>query len=130
MDKVHKVLIVDDFESTRAFIRYILVDAGFQATVVSTGNKALDEIDDQMFDLIITDINLPDMDGFDFISEVQANERFRNTPIMVVSMDITKKSQQRGEAVGVSKWFSKPISPSKLIEYIKGMTLSQLENDF
>lgn len=120
MDCVHKVLIVDDFESTRAFIRFVLVDAGFNATVVSSGNQALDEMDDNIFDLIITDINLPDMDGFDFISEVRAHEQFNDTPIMVVSMDISNESKQRGEAVGVKKWFSKPISPSKLIEYIKG----------
>ena len=124
MEDFYKVLIVDDFESTRVFIRYVLANAGFKTTVVSNANQALDAIDDEVFDLIITDVNLPDMDGFDFISELSTLEKLENTLIMVVSMDNSKKSRQRGESLGVTNWFSKPISPIKLVDYLKEIKLS------
>ena len=119
MNYIYKVLIVDDFESTRVFIRYVLANAGFNVTVVSNANKALDEIDDTNFDLIITDVNLPDMDGFEFISELRSLEKLEDTNIIVVSMDNSKVSRQRGESLGVKQWFSKPISPTKMVEYVK-----------
>ena len=129
MEYTYKVLIVDDFESTRVFIRYVVLNAGFLTTVVTNANEALDAIDDQKFDLIITDVNLPDMNGFEFISELRELEELEDTTIVVVSMDNTRESRQRGEALGVSQWFSKPISPVKLIDYIKEISSSIEEKD-
>lgn len=116
-----KVLIVDDSSTSRMITRRCLeMASGDPMTFLEApdGAEALSVLENESVDLIITDINMPKMDGMTFVWKVKLNERLENTPILVLSSMKNERMETALLGLGVTSFIQKPISPAKVAEYV------------
>ena len=114
------VLIVEDSATTRALLRNVIEDLGedLVTTEAASGFEALKLLPTDEFDLIITDINMPDINGLELINFVKTTPRYRNIPIIIVTTEKSKEDKERGLALGASAYVTKPFKPEELQEAI------------
>ena len=110
------VLAVDDSRTMRDMIALALRDQGFDVTVAEDGIHGLEVLEDVDPDVIITDINMPRMDGFGFIDAVRNRDRSRMTPILVLTTESSAELKARARNAGATGWIVKPFNPPKLQE--------------
>jgi len=126
MDNVNvkelRVLIVDDSQMTRNFHAYILREAGYKICEASDGYEAMELLLSKNFDIVLTDINMPRMDGFTFINTVRNQQEIRHIPIIIISTEDAAEDKRKGFEVGVDFYIVKPVSPDKLIKSIEMLT--------
>jgi len=113
-----KVLIIDSGESTRSFMRFILINAGFRVSIARTGQKALELADEEMFDVILIDPRLSDMEGVECIRQLRLIKAFESIPILAVSQPHNTANREEEAAAGVTHWIDQPVAPHKLIDVI------------
>ena len=114
------ILIVEDSATTRALIRAVIDEIGeFETVEASSGFEALKMLPQQQYDLIITDINMPDINGLELISFVRNNPRFTHLPIVIVSTERSEEDKKRGMALGATAYVTKPFKSFELQEIIK-----------
>lgn len=115
-----KILIVDDSEMVRNFHCYILKSQGFQVMTAVDGADALEKIygGDQHFDMIITDINMPNMDGYSLIERLREDEQFASVPVIIVSTEDEAQDKTRGFEAGADVYIVKPTEPELLVEQV------------
>jgi two-component system chemotaxis response regulator CheY len=113
-----KILTVDDSKTMRDMVAFTLRKAGFEVNEAEDGNKALAVLAGAKFDLIITDLNMPNMDGISLIKNVRTSAQHRAVPILILTTegDGTKKAE--GKAAGATGWLVKPFNPDKLVELV------------
>jgi len=117
---VKTILIVEDSSTTRALIRAVIDELGdFETVEASTGFEALKMLPQEEYDLIITDINMPDINGLELINFVRTNDRYRNIPIIIVSTERSEEDKKRGMALGATAYVTKPFQSFELQEAIK-----------
>jgi two-component system chemotaxis response regulator CheY len=117
---VKTILIVEDSATTRALIRAVIDEIGeFETVEASSGFEALKMLPQQQYDLIITDINMPDINGLELISFVRNNPRFTHLPIVIVSTERSEEDKRRGMALGATAYVTKPFKSLELQEIIK-----------
>ncbi len=115
-----KVLAVDDSKAMLLFYRSVASDLGINVTTAVNGKEALDILQrGEMFDLILTDMNMPVMDGIEFASKVRANPYFKKTPIIMATTESERSQAQVAEKAGVSDFIKKPFTPDMLQNKIK-----------
>ncbi len=115
-----RILLVEDSATTRALIRAIIDELGeFEVVEASTGFEALKILPSQECGLIITDINMPDINGLELISFVRNNEKYNELPIIIVSTERSEEDRRRGMALGATAYLAKPFTSSELQEIIK-----------
>ncbi|MDD2620704.1 MAG: response regulator [Syntrophomonadaceae bacterium] len=116
-----KILIIDDSEMIRNFHCYILKTAGFEVMTAIDGADALEKIysGDQSINLIVTDINMPNMDGYTFIERLREDEQYEDLPIIIVSTEDELKDMERGYQAGANIYIVKPTEPDVLVENIR-----------
>jgi two-component system, chemotaxis family, chemotaxis protein CheY len=112
------VLIVDDSEFTRNYHSYILREANFETVTAVDGADALENLYSRTFDLILTDINMANMDGYEFIRRVRSNGEYENLPIVIISTESEAEDKSRGFLAGANFYIVKPSDPRPLIEDI------------
>jgi two-component system chemotaxis response regulator CheY len=117
---VGSLLIVEDSAATRALIRNAIENIGEDLTTVeaATGFEALKLLPTEEFDLIITDINMPDINGLELISFVKTNPRYRDIPLVIVTTERSVEDKERGLALGASAYVTKPFKTEELQEVI------------
>ena len=113
------VLIVDDSEMVRNFHAYILKSAGFNVISAVDGADALEKLYMNDIELVLTDINMPNMDGYTLIEKIRDDEEFEDLPIIIISTEDEAKDKQRGFDAGANIYIVKPTEPSKLIENVR-----------
>lgn len=115
-----KILIVDDSEMIRNFHCYILKNAGFEVITAVDGADALEKLygSEQQIDMAITDINMPNMDGYTFIERLREDNEYEDMPIVIVSTEDELKDMERGYQAGANVYIVKPTEPELLIENI------------
>ncbi len=114
------ILIVEDSATTRALIRAVVDELGdVETSEASSGFEALKMLPQQEYDLIITDINMPDINGLELISFVKNNPRYSRLPIVIVSTERSEEDRNRGLALGATAYVSKPFTSDELQEIIK-----------
>ena len=114
------ILVVEDSSTTRALIRAVIDELGdFETVEASTGFEALKMLPQEEYDLIITDINMPDINGLELINFVRTNDRYRNIPIIIVSTERSEEDKKRGMALGATAYVSKPFKSLELQEVIQ-----------
>ncbi|MBA4374070.1 MAG: response regulator [Thermodesulfovibrio sp.] len=114
------ILIVEDSATTRALIRAVIDELGDVETVeAASGFEALKVLPQQEYDLIITDINMPDINGLELISFVRSNQRYVHLPIIIVSTERSEEDKKRGMALGATNYVTKPFKSGELLEIIK-----------
>jgi len=117
---VKTILIVEDSATTRALIRAVIDEIGEYETVeAESGFEALKMLPQQEYDLIVTDINMPDINGLELINFVRNNPRYNRLPIIIVSTERSEEDKKRGMALGATAYVTKPFKSSELQEIIK-----------
>ena len=109
------ILTVDDSKSMRMLLRNALTQRGYEVVEAEDGVAALEWLRDNSPTLVITDINMPRMDGFGFIDEVRKHPQHRATPILVLTTESEPAKKQRARDAGATGWIVKPFDPAKLI---------------
>lgn len=114
------ILVVDDSATMVMSVRGSLELVGFEVETAADGAKAMVKLAGGLKpDLIITDINMPNMDGIAFIKEVRALRSFRFTPILTLTTESQAEKRQEGKAAGATGWMVKPVSGADLLKVIK-----------
>ncbi len=117
------VLTVDDSRTMRDMLRLALSAAGYIVIQAEDGIEGLEKLADCSPDVIITDINMPRMDGFTFISGVRQDGRHRAVPILVLSTEFSDEKKQRARSAGATGWIVKPFDPAKLSAAVRRVLL-------
>ncbi|MBV7257153.1 response regulator [Pacificimonas sp. WHA3] len=112
------ILTVDDSPSMRMLLRVSLTDLGYSVVEAEDGVHALETLGGTEPDLLITDINMPRMDGFGLIENVRSQGR-RNLPILVLTTESSDEKKQRAREAGATGWIVKPFNPEKLAAAIR-----------
>jgi two-component system chemotaxis response regulator CheY len=117
---VKSILIVEDSATTRAMIKAVIEDMGEDFTVLEadTGFEALRMLPQERFDLIITDINMPDVNGLELINFVKSNPNYQHIPMIIVTTERSSADKARGLALGASAYVTKPFKAEELQEVI------------
>lgn len=117
------ILTVDDSPSMRALLRHALTAAGHDVAEAVDGLAALDWLSsNQMPDVVITDINMPRMDGFGLIEAIRAQNVYRDVPILVLSTESSDEKKARARSAGATGWIVKPFDPDKLNAAVRRVT--------
>src|SRR5450631_755208 len=119
MDTKKTILIVDDSQFVRTYHSYILEQAHFQVITAVDGSDALEKLFTNSCDLVLTDINMSNMDGYEFIRRVRADGKYSSLPIIIVSTESEGKDKSRGFDAGANLYMVKPTSPEMMIENIR-----------
>ena len=114
-----KVLIADDSTSFRRMLESVLVDAGYEVAAAADGSLALSEAESFSPELVITDLNMPNMNGIDLIKALRSRSGFRFIPILVLTTEGQKESVQHGRDAGATGWLVKPFQPEKLLAVVR-----------
>ncbi len=113
-----RILIVDDSSMIRQMVSFTLMEAGFEVVAAENGQDALDKIGKQSVNLIITDLNMPIMDGITLIGKARALPATKFTPILMLTTESQPEMKAKGKAAGATGWIVKPFDPPKLISVI------------
>ncbi|HEV7718215.1 MAG TPA: response regulator [Arsenicitalea sp.] len=113
-----RVLTVDDSRTILAMLHHTLSNAGFEVLQAEDGQKGLDVLKKEHVDVVITDINMPVMDGIEFIKHVRAGGQHNSLPILILTTETSQDKRDQGRAAGGTGWIVKPFDPEKLISVI------------
>jgi two-component system chemotaxis response regulator CheY len=113
------VLAVDDSRTIRDMLRLALTEAGFDVHLAEDGQHGLEVLDGVSPDAIISDINMPRLDGFGFIEAVRTLDRHRATPILVLTTESAPELKARARSAGATGWIVKPFDPAKLVRALR-----------
>ena len=113
------ILVVDDSKAIRQSLQFVLEQSGYTVAAAVDGIDGLDKVGSQEFDLIITDINMPNLDGIGFIKRVREMDKAKFVPIIVLTTESQSSIMEEGKKSGATGWIVKPFSNDKLIETVK-----------
>ncbi|HXQ12844.1 MAG TPA: response regulator [Caulobacteraceae bacterium] len=113
------ILTVDDSRTMRDMLRLALAEAGYRVVQAIDGIDGLERLDAEGADVIITDINMPNLDGLGFIERVRGDLRHRATPILVLTTESEPEVKDRARKAGATGWIVKPFNPGKLVDAIR-----------
>tara|TARA_R110002096_G_scaffold420735_1_gene625959 strand:- start:202 stop:567 length:366 start_codon:yes stop_codon:yes gene_type:complete len=113
-----QILAVDDSKTMRDMINFTLLGAGYDVTLAVDGNDGLAKLKDNPIDLIITDINMPGMNGIELIKHVRSDGSYRSMPILILTTESGDGIKQEGKAAGATGWIIKPFVPEKLLKVV------------
>ena len=117
-----KILVVEDSLTTRTMEKSILESFGYEVIASSSGEEALSLCETQSFDLLVTDIQMPGIDGFELIENLRKTKRFEDTPVVVVSSQYNEKNLQRGSALKVAAYIGKgSFQQSHLVDAVQSI---------
>lgn len=114
-----RILIVDDSPTVREIVVKILKFAEHEVLQAENGIKGLKMLESEPVDMIISDVNMTQMGGFEFVSHVRKREAHAFTPILFLTTENDSEFRQIGREVGATGWLTKPIDPAKLISTIQ-----------
>jgi len=112
------ILVVDDEPNARSLLRLILVRAGFEVLVAQDGYEALAEVNNRIPDVMILDIMMPGIDGFEVCEKLRNNKETANLPIIMLSARADPESVNKGLSVGATKYLTKPVTPELLTQQV------------
>ena len=113
------ILIVDDAKSIRDLVAFTLDEAGFAVQTAEDGMEALDFAKDNTVRAIITDVNMPNLDGLSFIIELRKLERHKYTPVLVLTTEAGVGKKLVGKSIGATGWIVKPFQPDALLKTVR-----------
>lgn len=111
-------LVVDDSTTMREMVSYSLKEAGFETLTAGDGQAALDTLTGRSVDLIITDLNMPVMDGITFIKNARQRDELKQVPILMLTTESQAGVKEQGKAAGATGWLVKPFNPEMLLKVV------------
>ncbi|MBW2399826.1 MAG: response regulator [Deltaproteobacteria bacterium] len=120
---MHHILIVEDSPTMRALLTSALedLDAPVKITEADSGFEALRQLPRNSYDLIVTDINMPDINGLELISFVRNNASYRTIPLIVVSTEGSERDRDKGVGLGADAYLVKPFEPEELRDVVRDL---------
>jgi two-component system, chemotaxis family, chemotaxis protein CheY len=112
------VLVVDDSVSMRQMVSFTMKEAGFEVTEAGNGAEALSRIQGKSISLVITDLNMPVMDGLTFIRQIRSKPEYKFTPILMLTTESQQEKKMEGKAAGATGWIVKPFNPDQLLQTV------------
>lgn len=113
------IMAVDDSASMRRMVAFTLKGAGHEVIEAEDGVEAFSAAKNQKVDLVVTDVNMPNMDGITLVKELRTLPTYRFTPILVLTTESSDAKKQEGRVAGATGWIVKPFSPDQLIATIR-----------
>jgi len=113
------VLAVDDSASIRQMVSFTLKSAGYDVIEAADGQEGLDKAKTRAFNLVLTDQNMPRMDGLTLIKSLRGMPNYRSVPILMLTTESSDAMKSQGRTAGATGWLVKPFDPNKLIEVVK-----------
>ena len=113
-----RVLTVDDSRTMREMVSFTLRGAGYEVVEAEDGLHALSVLVSTKVDLVITDINMPNMDGVTLVKQLRAKPNFVSTPILILTTEGGEDKKAAGRAAGATGWIVKPFAPEKLLQVV------------
>ena len=114
-----KILAVDDSTSLRQMVAFTLKQAGHEVVEASDGRDALQKARGGRVDLVLSDVNMPGMDGISLVKELRMLPSYKFTPILMLTTESSPEKKQEGKAAGATGWIVKPFSPDQLLATVK-----------
>lgn len=115
-------LTVDDSKTIREMVSFTLKNHGFEIMEAEDGKEALSVLGDKDVDIIITDLNMPNMDGFELMKNLRANPKYKFTPILMLTTESDESKKALGKEAGATGWIVKPFNPEKLVQVVNKVT--------
>jgi two-component system chemotaxis response regulator CheY len=112
-------LIVDDSASMRQLVSFSIKEAGFDVLVAENGKDALDKLNGTKIDMVITDLNMPEIDGIALIKKLRGMPAYKFVPIVMLTTESQETKKQEGKQAGASGWIVKPFKPEQFLEVVK-----------
>ncbi|ALC16209.1 Fis family transcriptional regulator [Desulfuromonas soudanensis] len=119
MNKKKRIMVVDDSFSIRQMMTFTLKQAGYEAIEAVDGKDALTKFATEDVQMLITDLNMPNMDGTSLIREVRKNAANRFMPILMLTTESQESKRQEGKSAGASAWIVKPFKAEQLLGVVK-----------
>jgi len=113
------VLIVDDCGTTRKLLSYMIREKGYVTVTADNGIDALEKLATNPVDLVLTDLNMPHMDGIELVKNIRANEVYEGLPIIMITTESGELDKETAFEAGVTAFLIKPVTPKKLVEEIE-----------
>lgn len=113
------ILIVDDSTSIRQMVELTLKSAGYTVTAAKDGQEALEQCQFKRYDFVLTDQNMPRMDGLTLIKNLRGMSAYDGVPIVVLTTEASDDMKSQGKAAGATGWMVKPFDPNKLLQVAK-----------
>lgn len=116
------VMTIDDSSAIRQAIREILTEGGYFVIEARHGRAALDYMNGKKVDLILLDLNMPEMDGYEFLKILKSDAQYKDylkTPIIILTTETDKKNKELAKELGAYGWIGKPFNPISLLEIVK-----------
>ncbi len=117
MSKV--IMTVDDSASVRQMVSFTLKQAGYEVLEAEDGQDALGQLSGSTVHMLITDLNMPNVDGIELIRKVRANANFKFIPIVMLTTESQDSKKQEGREAGATGWIVKPFDPEQLLAVVK-----------
>lgn len=114
-----KILAVDDSASMRQMVSFTLKGAGYEVVEAVDGKDALQKAQAGKADLVLTDVNMPNMDGISLVKQLRILPNYKFTPILLLTTESAPEKKQEGKSAGATGWLVKPFNPDQLLTTIK-----------
>lgn len=114
-----KILAVDDSISIRQMVSHTLKDAGYEVETANDGREALTKAQSTKFDVVISDVNMPNMGGFELVKAIRGNPQYKFIPILMLTTETSMEKKQEGKLAGATGWLVKPFNPDTLLKTLK-----------
>jgi len=117
------IMVVDDSASLRQVVAIALKGAGYDVLEACDGKDALNKLTGQKIHLIISDVNMPNMDGITFVTEAKKKPEYKFTPVIMLTTEAGEAMKQAGQAAGAKAWVVKPFQPAQMLAAVSKLVL-------
>jgi len=119
-----RILVVDDSASVRTVAGIALREAGYEVIEATNGQEGLKKLDGARFHLVISDVNMPVLDGIGFLKQIKSHPTYRFTPVIMLTTEAGEDKKQEGRAAGAKAWIVKPFQPKVLLDAVSKLCLA------
>jgi two-component system chemotaxis response regulator CheY len=117
------ILVVDDSSSLRMAVRIALSGAGYEVVEAEDGKQALTKLDGRKYHLVISDVNMPNLDGYGFVQAMKQLAAYKYTPVVMLTTEDSNDKKERGREVGAKAWIVKPFLPPQLLNVVSKLVM-------
>lgn len=117
------IMVVDDSTSLRQVVGIALKGAGYDVLEACDGRDALNKLDGRKIHLVISDVNMPNLDGISFVREMKTRPNYRFTPVIMLTTEAAAEKKQAGQAAGAKAWVVKPFQPAQMLDAVSKLIL-------
>ena len=118
-----RILVVDDSASVRTVAGIALREAGYEVLEAANGQEGLSRLNGERIHLVISDVNMPILDGIGFLKQIKAHPNYRFTPVIMLTTESLESKKKEGQAAGVRAWVTKPFQPPVLLSAVEKLVL-------